>query len=267
MYRLLSTDIDDTLLAPDGTLPEANREALRRMHEAGIAIVFCSGRADVSIHGIASTILPLADDEYFISFNGARVVTADTRRIVTRQYLQQPSIASIVAYAKEKGLHVQGYLGDEFLVETLTDTTRTYGASTGTKWRVVDDIAAALPDGSPKLLFIGAHELLVEHRDAISAAAGPAEMMFSKPHYLEIVAAGVNKGTALSRLASTLEIPIEETVAVGDAANDVDMIRAAGLGLAVGDAHQVARDAADIVLDSRASDGVMKEIARRFFGL
>ncbi len=267
MYRLLATDIDDTLLAADGSLPESNREALIRLHKAGIAIVFCSGRADVSIHGIASTILPLADDEYLISFNGARVVTADTRRIVTRQYLTRQSIAAIVAYARDNRLHVQGYLGDEFLVEKLTDTVKAYAASTKTKWRVVDDLVSALPDGSPKLLFIGAHELLVEHRDPISAVAGPAELMFSKPHYLEIVSAGVNKGSALSGLAAALGIPIEETVAVGDAANDVDMIRAAGLGLAVANAHQVARNAADVVLDSHASDGVMKEIARRFFGM
>jgi hypothetical protein len=90
--------------------------------------------------------------------------------------------------------------------------------------------------------------------------------MFSKPHYLEIVKAGVNKGSALLRLSEALGIPVDETVAVGDAANDIDMLRAAGVGVAVANAHAEARAAADVVLDTHADEGVMQEVVRRFFG-
>lgn len=265
MYRLLATDIDDTLLAIDGSLPETNRRALRKLHGAGIAIVFCSGRADASIRKIAAGILEPADDEYLISFNGARVVTADTRRIVTRDYLPPEAIEPIVGYAREHGLHLQGYEGDDFLVERAGEKARAYAAATNTSFREVDDLTAALPDGSPKLLLIGEHELLAAHRDALQRAGGDVQVMFSKPHYLEIVKAGVNKGSALTRLSEALGIPIEETVAVGDAANDIDMLRAAGLGVAVANAHADARAAADVVLDTHASDGAMEEVARRFF--
>lgn len=273
MFRLLATDIDDTLLAPDGTLPEANHRALQRLHEAGVTVVFCSGRSDVSIRGIAAPVLEPADDEFYISFNGARVVTADTRRIVSRRYVTPRAIETIVAYAHEHGLQLQGYAGDEFIVERADETTERYARATNTGYRVVADMHAALPDGSPKMLFVGDHEKLVPHRDALretGASLPEADRftpMFSKPHYLEMVAAGVSKGDALRRLAEQLGIPIEATLAVGDGDNDVDMIRAAGTGLAVASAHASAREAADVVLETSAAGGAMEEIARRFFSL
>jgi Cof subfamily protein (haloacid dehalogenase superfamily) len=271
MLRLLATDIDDTLLARDGSLPPANRDALIRLHDAGVVIVFCSGRSDLSIRNVAAGILDPADDEYYIAFNGARVVTADTRTDVAHRYVSRPATARIAAYAREHGLHLQGYAGDEFVVERATPVADRYAADTGTRYRVVDDLPAALPEGSPKLLLIGEHETLVSHRDrlvsigdTLSAEDGFATM-FSKPHYLEIVAAGVHKGYALRRLAEILLIPMGETLAVGDGENDAEMIRAAGVGLAVASAHPAARNAADIVLASTADEGAIAEIEARFF--
>ncbi len=271
MARLLATDIDDTLLARDGTLPPGNREALVRLHEAGIVIVFCSGRSDLSIRTVASRILDPADDEYYIAFNGARVVTADTRTDVAHRSVSPAATARIVAYAREHGLHLQGYIGDEFLVERASPAADRYARDTGTDYRVVGDLAAALPDGSPKLLLIGDPDSLLSHRDALVSIGESLPddhrygTMFSKAHYLEIVAAGVNKGYALRRLAGILGIPIEETIAVGDGENDAEMLRAAGTGLAVASAHPAARDAADVVLDSAAEEAAIAEVAARFF--
>ncbi len=272
MYRLLATDIDDTLLAHDGTLPQANREALRSLHEAGVIIVFCSGRSDLSIRTIAAGILEPDDEEYYIAFNGALIVTAGTRATVARRYVTGTAIGALAGYARRHALHLQGYSGDEFVVNAPSALADRYAEATRTRYLVNDDLPAALPAGSPKLLFIGRNEHLTRHRTGIEALndALPSEdrfvTMFSKPHYLEIVASGVNKGDALVRLADTLEIPRDETLAVGDGENDVEMIRAAGTGVAVADAHEAARDAADVVLASGADDGAMGEIARRFFG-
>lgn len=267
MYRLLATDIDDTLLAPDGSLPESNRAALRRLHDAHVAIVFCSGRSDISIWQIASTILPLDDDEYLISFNGARVVTAGSRRVVAQTYVSTAAIARIAEYTRKHDLHLQGYLGDDFIVETASPVAEIYANATGTPYQVFERLEAALPDGSPKLLIIGDPDILARHLKPLAELDDSLNVMVSKPQYVEIVAAGVNKGSALTRLAEKLGIPAEETVAVGDGGNDADMLRAAGLGIAVANAHPEANDAADIVLKSRSEDGAIEEIARRFFAL
>ncbi|MFW5716523.1 MAG: Cof-type HAD-IIB family hydrolase [Spirochaetota bacterium] len=273
MYRLLATDIDDTLLAPDGSLPAANHDALVRLHEAGITIVFCSGRSDTSIRKVAAPILEPADDEYYIGFNGARTVTAKSRTIVSRRYLTGPSVSRVVAYARKHALHVQGYAGDAFVVEVDDEYTRKYAEATATAASIVSDLSSALAEGSPKLLIVGTHEELLAHRDALRSMSNASprgerfSVMFSKPKYLEIVSEGVHKGDALVRLAETLGIPIEATLAVGDADNDAEMLRAAGTGVAVANAHPGAKAAADVVLEASAADGAMAVVAKRYFGV
>lgn len=75
MYRLLATDIDDTILCGDGSLPEANRAALAHLHAPGIPVVFSSGRADVSTRAVAQRILTPLDSDHIIAFSGAHVGT------------------------------------------------------------------------------------------------------------------------------------------------------------------------------------------------
>jgi Cof subfamily protein (haloacid dehalogenase superfamily) len=264
MYQLLATDIDDTLIDEAHRLPDANRELLARLHDAGVKIVFSSGRADVSIQQVASPILVPADDEYYIAFNGARVVTAASRTVVADLSVSAQSLEAVVRYAREHGLYLQGYDGDSFLVEYECPDTHAYAESTGMEFRVVDDLISALPTGSPKLLCIGDREKLEGHRIAI-AEASDCSALFSKTRYLEIVRPDVDKGSALVALAARLRIPIGQTIAVGDSTNDVAMLRAAGLGLAVGNAREEAKAAADVTLSSSASDGVLTEIVEKYF--
>ena len=278
MFRMLVTDIDDTLLAHDGSLPAVNHEALERLHRSGIVIVFASGRADSSIQSVASRILPPEDDEYYISFNGARVVTAASREIVTKHYVGPDAIRDVIRYTREHHLHIQGYVGDQFLFEKGRGAESQFGSdyraaadayakATGQQYAMADDLVESLPDGSPKLLIIADHEVLVAHRDRINELSeGRIRAMFSKPRYLEIVAAGVSKGHALAELAARLGIGINETLAIGDGDNDAEMLEAAGTGVAVANARERAKAAADVVLETSASDGAMAEVERRFFG-
>jgi hypothetical protein len=296
MYKLLATDIDDTLLALDGSLPEANRDAIRRLQAAGVVVVFSSGRADISIRSVASEIVELADDEYIISFNGARVVSAKSGTPLVELPLSPEMVAQVMSYTRPRNLLVLGYTGTRFLVEEDGPRAKQYALDTGMDYDVVDDLVVELEmaGGSPKLLIIGEHEALAAHlprlQDLGSAdandtapdpavaketAAGAAELSprsgwratFSKPQYLEVVRSGVDKGVALRKLAEHLDIPIEETVAVGDSMNDAEMIRAAGLGLAVGNARSELKAIADSVTERSADEGAIAEVAERFFGV
>ena len=268
MISLIALDIDDTLLAPDGSLPEQNRTVLGRLHRAGVAIVFSSGRADVSIRAVAAAIVEPDDRDYLISFNGARVVTADSRAVVYERLLAKQAVGRIVAWARERGLYLQAYAGDEFLVESATPATEAYARSTGMAFREVGPRGIAAV-GCPKLLLVGDHDLLERHRQALlelgDASRPRFDAVFSKPHYLEIVRRGVDKGAALVALAARLGIPVERTMAIGDSANDAGMVRAAGVGVAVANAREELKAVADVVLDSSASDGIMAEVERRFF--
>lgn len=287
MYRLFATDIDDTVLAADGSLPEANRAALLSLHERGIPVVFSSGRADVSIRAVARRIIPLSDDEFLISFNGARVVRAESGAIVSEHLLAVDVVDAVARYAREHRIPVQAYRGERFLVERDTPEARMYEQSAQMPFDVVRDLAASIDSGTPKLLMIGDHDELLTHQRALGAlaetlagsfsdsgdrGAGPArapafEVMFSKWNYLELVPAGVSKGSALRELCAKLEIPIADSVAAGDSINDIAMLKAAGVGVAVANAREEVKAAADVVLTRTADEGAMQELLERFFHL
>jgi hypothetical protein len=266
MYRLLATDIDDTILAEDGSLPEANHRALEELHRRGIPVVFSSGRATVSVRSVARRILTLADDEYIIGFNGARVVTAQSEKVLFQQLLSVDVLREVTAYARKNNLLIQGYDAEEFIVEADDPKCKEYAADTGMSYRVVESIPDALPEGSAKLLIIDRHEKLINHKEELRRLSGGRwDVTFSKPKYLEVISPGVSKGVALRRLAEHLSIPIDATVAVGDSLNDREMLQAAGLGVAVANAREELKAVADVILHRSADDGAIAELAERFF--
>jgi Cof subfamily protein (haloacid dehalogenase superfamily) len=270
MYRLFASDVDDTLLAKDGSLPEATHRALQVLHQAGVAVVLSSGRATSSMRPIAARIMDLADDEYLISYNGGRVVTALSDHVVYEQPLAQPLISSIMEYCRKHRIHTQGYEPEGFVVESGAagdeEKTLMYSRAASLEYRYVDDMPSALEAGSVKMLLIGEHEELVVHRDALtSMSRGRYEVMFSKPHYLEIVSAGVSKGRALTMLADKLGIPLENCIAMGDSTNDIDMIRTAGMGVAVANAREDLKSAAGHVLSRSSDEAALVELVQKFF--
>ena len=90
----------------------------------------------------------------------------------------------------------------------------------------------------------------------------PVELANSEVSSLEFSPAGVNKGTGLLALAELLSIPRDATIAVGDADNDLGMLRAAGLGIAMGNANESARAVADAVVADNDHDGCAEAIRR-----
>ncbi len=270
MYRLFASDVDDTLLAHDGSLPEATKRGLQLMHEAGITVVLSSGRATASMKPIVHKVIEPADDEYIISFNGGRVVTALSENVIFEQAISPQIIALIMEYARRHSLHVQGYNSTGFVVEngpgTRPSVTDEYAKLASLPVDMVTRLEDALPEGSVKLLIIGDHHDLLRHRDAIEElSGGQVSLMFSKPHYLEVVASGVSKGHALEMLAAKLQIPLSECVALGDSLNDIEMIKTAGVGAAVANARQELKMAADVVLSKTSDEAALVELIEKYF--
>lgn len=267
MYRLIATDIDDTILAPDGSLPDANRIALEHLHELGVVVVLSSGRATVSMRELSRKIVPMADDEYLISFNGARVTTLESDTVIHEKILSPDAVTRVMEYARPRGLLVLGYRESDFIVERDDKWIVDYASDTGMSYEVVPSLEQTIPDGSPKLLIIDAVDTVAEHRQGLSAVAENLYVVSpSKPRYLEIISPGVSKGDALLRLAAHLGIPAKETLAVGDSMNDMEMLAAAGLGVAVANARTELKAVADVVLNRTAAEGALEEVAQRFWG-
>jgi Cof subfamily protein (haloacid dehalogenase superfamily) len=88
----------------------------------------------------------------------------------------------------------------------------------------------------------------------------------SHPHFLEIMAPDIDKGTALRRLADHFELPMEQVMAIGDGGNDIEMLQAAGVGVAVANAEGRVKAVADVITERTNNEGAVAEVFRRYFG-
>ncbi|MFP4066727.1 MAG: Cof-type HAD-IIB family hydrolase [Spirochaetaceae bacterium] len=266
MYRFIALDLDDTLFDTVLRIPEDNVSALRRLDREGVHVVLCSGRPTPNMVRIAREILDTDRCHYVISYNGAIVREVETGREVTRQGVDLEVCREIVRYAREHDLLAQYYHDDEFFVEHADPRAEAYTETTDLPHRIVSPLEKAIDEPSPKLLLQGPAEKLPAHLATLRRIGdGRWYAAISKPVYLEVLNPAVNKGRAMLALAETLGVSPSEIVAVGDSINDIEMLRDAAVGVAVANARDEVKAAADLVTERSAGDGAVAEVAERLF--
>ena len=268
MKKIIFLDLDGTALNDKKELTPGNREAIAAAQAAGHRIVVTTGRPTASAriqaerHGLAGP------GSYLISYNGGEIYDIEHEKVLYQQTISLPTVREVFAEAARRDIHIQAYRGDKVLVDPRNDDqeVRAYCSLIEMQFDVIPSIAE-LAEEPVKLhsstLVEG--DSLIPFRDWINEAY-PEELdsFLSAPVFLEIVAHGMNKGNAVRRLAELLDCPIDQTVAIGDEANDVPMIREAGIGAAMIKGIDEAKEAADyITLADNNHDGVA-EVIRKF---
>ncbi|MDM8301449.1 HAD-IIB family hydrolase [Collinsella tanakaei] len=268
MYRLVASDMDETFLGARHRVPPANIEALVRMRELGILFVPSSGRPYGSIMDSLSSIDPaLLEGSYVISYNGGFINCVGDPEPLLRTVMDRASIERLYRYAVAHRIcmHVYTESGTIF-TQFLNETERRYVANLSGIVEL-DDTQDALElagdEEFPKIIFMDpvfdrAKELGERLRPTLDPQL--VDITHSSNRYVEFVPHGVGKGTGLAHLADMLGIGMEQTVGVGDSANDLAMIRAAGLGVGVANASADILPFCDLVLGASADEGAFCEL-------
>lgn len=273
VYRLVASDMDETLLDSNHAIPPANLRALRRMRELGVLFVPSSGRWYSSImDNFPGEARELLEGSYVLSYNGGFINRVGDPEPLTTCGLSRACAEELYARGRELGLAMHINVADgHVFVPDADDDERAYLAS-------ISGVTHVNSKDHPDLSFLEGRDIvkiLYVNRDfdalqELGASLAPVaerlgvEVTFSSKRYLEFMPAGVNKGTGLARLAEMLEIPLSEVIAVGDSANDLSMIQAAGLGVGVANATDDVRPSCDVVLDTTGMDGAFEELVERF---
>lgn len=268
--RLLALDLDGTTLRSGGRLSDFNRRELMRVHEAGVHIVAASGRAFASLPG---EVLSLPCTEYAITSNGAAVYEVSSKKRIQAHYLKRLAVRSLLRIAEEAGVMIEGFVdGVPYAREDYVENPMRFGASA---WSVdyikrtrrpVEDIVSFLTEHETELdsldLITGDMAKKAWLRSRILREVPDIYLTSSVPSLLEISDAHAGKASGLRFLAEYLGILQEETAAFGNAENDMDMMRWAGIGVAVANSPDEVRAAADEVTQSNDEDGVGRWIKR-----
>jgi Cof subfamily protein (haloacid dehalogenase superfamily) len=260
-YRLLALDADGTILTADQQVRPAVRAAIRAAQERGVVVVLATGRAFRGAQAIARDVGLTAP---VICYQGAVVQDPLSEEVLLSETYPRTLIYELLDWTEPRRLDVTVYVDGFMYLKELRHPPEFYDRWFGIPMRLVPDLRASLPDDPTKFLLIAESETCDRVLPELRALfAGRLEVFRSHDLFVEGTAPGVSKGSALAYLAARYGIPREQVIAVGDAGNDLEMLRWAGLGVAMGNAAPEVQAMADWVAPPIMADGVA-EVIRRF---
>lgn len=257
--RLVATDLDGTLLRSDRSISARTRQTVARVVASGVAVALVTGRPPRFVVDLAND-LGLTGSA--ICANGAICFDTASGQLLEHYPMPPETAIAVVdalvevlpdaAFAVERGLEYgcePGYLA--------------LGRLTQEQDHIVADALTLCAQPVTKLLVRHPHYTAEQlHAFAAPVVGVRAQVTFSGPHMIEISALGIDKAAALQRLSSRLGVDQAHVVAFGDMPNDAPMLRWAGLGVAVANAHAEALAAADEITASNMDDGVALTLER-----
>ena len=264
MIKLIAIDMDGTLLNSKKELLEETKQYFKEFHTKGTEtlLVLCTGRPESGIRPYLKDLGYLEENHYIISQNGANIYESQTGNRIMDAFVDSEKIQKWIELGKKHGVSVMGagvdyyYSFDEEPTEWMEFDVKIVNGSIKRITR--ED---TLTTDFYKLLLLGDEEQLNEFETVI-----PKEwrdefyVVRSQQYLLEVLKKGVNKAFGLEKLAAALNIDPCEIAAIGDAANDIEMLEYAGLAIAMGNASEEVKAISDIVTDTNENNGVIKAI-------
>jgi Cof subfamily protein (haloacid dehalogenase superfamily) len=262
--KLIAIDIDGTLVNSAKKLTSCVRKTIAQAKSRGIKVVICTGRPLAGVQSLLEQLsLANQPDQYVISFGGAMIQATDGKQIALKP-ISYENYLDLEFLARKKQLHFHALSQNK-----IYTANRDIGHYTVYESRLVNlEIAYRTPEELREIqlvkgMFIDDESKLSQAmQDWQPFAALEKELVFTKsaPFYLEANAQGVNKGSALKTLGETLQLRPSEMMAIGDENNDLSMIEIAGLGVAMGNAIPIVKQAADVITTDNDHDGVAQAI-------
>jgi Cof subfamily protein (haloacid dehalogenase superfamily) len=255
LVRLVALDLDGTLMGRDRVLSPRVRAAVGEALARGVVVTLATGRMYQSTVAYAAALGLRAP---LICYQGGYVREMPDLggRLIYHRPMPAPVAREAIRWSRARGFWPHANIDDRLLVQAGDPAVRAYSQRATVAAEFFDDLEAAISRPATKVLAVGeppmAEEALTEARAAFEGRAFPT---VSDPLYLEFNAPGVSKGRALRWLARRLGIPLAQTVAVGDHINDVEMLTAAGHGVAMAGSPEVVRQVARYVTAALEDDG------------
>lgn len=268
--KMIFLDLDGTLLNDKKELPEVNKKAMEAAVAAGHKVLICTGRPLCS----AIKLLPILGLDkpgcYAITYNGGLIYDAGSKSTIYQKTLPFDYVKYVFEKAYEFGnIHIQTYTDTHVICERDTKESRNYEYKIKAERKVVNNIFDELNGQEPcKMLAIAFdtdRKRIEAFRDFMSEYCnGKIDMYFSSPEYLEFMPAGINKGHAIRWMCEYMNIPLENTIAVGDAENDIAMLETAGIGAVMKNAYDDMKKYGNYITEHDNNEGGVAEVIHKF---
>lgn len=258
---LIALDLDDTLLRSDLSISEGNRLALQEAENAGIEIVLASGRNYAAMEKYVRFLKLDRPGNYLICSNGAETLEAQSGKIVEKLMLSEALCHEVAADIETHGFPWQVYMGGEIFASEVNSWALLDEQLSGQTLLKAPAWDILFRKGQIKFVIPGEPDRIAKlNVEFAERYAGVAEVVTSKPYFLEILPLGADKGSALHRLAGRLDIPMESVMAVGDAMNDMGMLKAAGWSCAPANALDAVKAVVRVVSEKTNEEDAVADL-------
>lgn len=263
-FRLAAFDMDGTLLDSTRNLQPGTRQAFAAMRAAGTRIMLASGRPIPGLSMLA-TKLNLGQDLIFAGLNGSVVVDQATGTEIARHPVPMTVSVALIRLGRAHGVTVMLPQRQHLIVDDNSNPRVGYEADgNDLTVQVIPDLTQ-VAEAPTKILFCAERSILEElYSDVMRDFHNDIELTYSSPIYLEATVKGVDKSSAIRDFCRAENIDLNQVIAFGDNGNDITMLRAAGLGVAMGNGIPEAKEAADVVTTSHNDEGIAR-VLRQYF--
>ena len=257
-YRLIAMDLDGTLNNDEKRITPRTRDALMAAQAAGIRLARASARPSPGLYRERDVLRMQEHRGVLMSYNGGRIVDAATGETLFETSMPMEAARDVLR-ALEK-LPVTPILDDgrQFYVTDREGYKVDYECrNNGMVCDEVENLADFLNLAPVKILMSVDPAQIAEVQKRIAALLpDDLTVVQTAAFYLEVIPRAINKGQGILDICRALDMQPEEVVAFGDAENDIPMLRAAGVGVAMGNADPAVKAAADMVTLSNNEDGI-----------
>lgn len=261
MFKLIVSDMDGTLLNDSKQVSEATKQAIAKLERHGAKFTLATGR----IYPAAKLYSDdLGITSPMICCNGAVIIDPINDQILYERTISPEIGSAVIDICEKYGVYYHVYDKDtiysnrmERVIEYFNEFSKALPEKYKIKTQIVDDVRALFAKTSIYKIgtFYDNTDLALQMRKELEAIPGVTGFKSLETMY-DVLAEDTNKGTALKYLCEILGVDISEAVAFGDNENDLEMLQAAGHGIAMGNAEDFVKDVADHIADTNEEDGV-----------
>ena len=258
MIKLIATDIDGTILIPEGEFTQGVKDCIKNLKNNGIKVVLVTGRMNAAAKLIAKD---LGLNTPVVSYQGGLINENGT--ILYEQYLTEAESEEIIKWAKEENIHINLYNNDILYSEKDCPEIQRYCNNQHTSY-IVKDFSEIKKDKVNKILAID-----YDNSQRIDRLEKELPNRFpnlyivkSTPYFLEFSNPKASKYCAVKFLQKYWNLKDEEILTIGDQNNDITLLEAGGIKIAMGNATEKLKNIADYVTDTVYNDGFVSAVEK-----
>lgn len=263
---VLALDLDGTLTDSKKRISERTKESIDKFITAGGTVALASGRPTFGVMPVAKILELDKKGGYILSYNGGCFLDCKNNKQLFMKELTHEYLPILEKQAKEFGINLMTYNGDKAYALDIDEQYYMIEININHFIRVKADPL------TPKITFPIIKCLMTADGDYLAKVEkemkkyweGKLNIVRSEPYFLEVTEVGIDKASTITNMVKKLGKSVDNLICCGDGFNDLSMIQAAGIGVAMANAQERVRAAADYITKSNDEDGIVDVVENLF---